>query len=141
LSSPTLAHFLNTNRFDADTISRACIDLVETQSGGLSTGDMYADLVQHASDAEAVDQMLYQLSGDPAYTEQAALIVLSAAWNYSEAVEPIQNLLYKAAEQTETIEDNRLAQTVLYGMYLLASDSSMTLHEVSYRIDAVRDLY
>lgn len=161
MSSPTLAHFLNSNAFDADTISRASIELVDTQSGGLGAGDLYADLVKHAKDVDAIDRMLYQLSGDPAYAEQAALIVLSAAWNYPEAVGPIQSLVYSAAGQTATIDADRLATTVLYGMYVLARDRSMMLHDVTYRtpagvietqpatdgmtaaelFDAVRDLY
>jgi hypothetical protein len=159
-NASVLADFINDNQLAPAAIARACVSLVDEQAGELGTSGMYADLVGAARDVGAVDRMLYQLTGDPAYAEQGALLVLSAAWNYAEAVAPIRRMLLDAAQAADEVDGDRLATSVLYGMYLLARDGRVLDH-VTYRtsagtvetrpagkgmtaaalFDAVRDLY
>jgi hypothetical protein len=160
-TSSTLADFLNDHGLDATAITRASVDFADYQAGNLGVNGMYNVLVTQARDAAGVDQMLYQLTGDPLYAEQAALIVLSAAWNHAAAVEPLKRILLDAATSQTEIGSDRLATSVLYGMYRIARDSQMHLQEVTFRgpsgaiesrpiegvltaatlFDAVRDLY
>lgn len=79
--SHTFAEYLTNAQAEPEAIASACVAYVEAKTDGLSSGAMYSNLLQNAKDAAAVDRMLYQLDGDPAYVEQAALLVLSAAWN------------------------------------------------------------
>jgi hypothetical protein len=160
MNTPLLADFMNDNQIATAAVARACVNLVDAQAGELGVSAMYAGLVGAARDVGAVDRMLYQLAGDPAYAEQGALLVLGAAWNYSDAVAPIQRLLLNAAQATGEVDGDRLATSVLYGMYLLAREGRVLDH-VTYRtpdgavvtqpagdgmtaaalFDAVRDLY
>ena len=129
----TLADFLNSNQIDAAAIARAAVNFADYQAGSLGGSGMYKTLINNARSATDVDAMLYQLAGDPLYAEQAALLVLSAAWNHPEAVEPLQRILLDASAADDEIDPNRLATSVLYGMYLLARGSQARLNEVTYR--------
>ncbi|MGL4649719.1 MAG: hypothetical protein ACRC1H_09955 [Caldilineaceae bacterium] len=137
MATTSLADHINDSQYDAATITHACVNLVQSDSGLVGAQGIYAALVQNARDAAGVDQMLYQLSGDPAYAEQAALIVLSAAWNNPEAVEPIKQMLAAAAEAHAPMSDSDLAATVLYGMYRIARGGA-PLSEVTFRNAAGR---
>lgn len=90
-------------------------------AGGKDLDDMYHDLLRNAADSSSVDQVVYQLEGDPAYAENVALIVLSAAWNFPELQEEIQWLAEAAVESPHVVSSTGLAQTVLYGMYLMST--------------------
>lgn len=137
-TSASLADFINTHALDAGAIARAAVAFADYQADSLGESGMYATLMSHARSADEVDTMLYQLAGDRAYAEQGALLVLSAAWNHAEAVAPLQRILLDAAEgaSAEQVDDNRLATSVLFGMYLLARVGKAPLHEVTWRTPA-----
>lgn len=115
-----LADSLNAHHADAALIAQLVVGLVRSWAGGKDLDDMYRDLLTNAADSASVDQFVYQLQGDAAYTEHVALIVLSAAWNYAELQEEIRDLAEAAIESPRTVSSTELAQTVLYGMYLMA---------------------
>jgi hypothetical protein len=129
--STTIADFFNRQGASAETIAQVCIDLVRTWSGGMSVDAMYRTLLENAQSPNNVDNMLYQLEGDPAYAENAALIVLSAAWNYPELAKEIERLTSNVGAATSATE-RELGETVLYGMYLMARGGAQ-VKEVSYR--------
>jgi hypothetical protein len=126
------ADYLNAQAAGFETIANACAVYVGVQSGALTPEDMYNSLIYNARSAADVDQMLYQLEGDRSYTEHAALLVLSAAWNDPAQSEAIQQAFANAASVDE-IDLHDLAITVLYGMYLLARSGGAGLREVVYR--------
>ena len=128
----TLASSLNTHHADAALIAQVCVGLVRSWAGGKDLDDMYRDLLKNATDASKVDQIVYQLEGDPEYAENVALIVLSAAWNYPELQEEIQDLATAAVESPRTVSSTELAQTALYGMYLMARHGA-EIKQVAYR--------
>lgn len=133
MSTPhSFADYLNTEMASFETIAHACAVYVGVQSGALTPEDMYSSLIYNARSAADVDQMLYQLEGDRPYTEHAALLVLSAAWNDPAQREAIQQAFARAASMDD-IDLHDLAITVLYGMYLLARSGGAGLHEVVYR--------
>jgi hypothetical protein len=115
-----------------ETIAHACAVYVGVQSGALTPEDMYGSLIYNARSAADVDQMLYQLEGNRPYTEHAALLVLSAAWNDPAQREAIQQG-FAGAGSVDDIDLHDLAITVLYGMYLLARSGGAGLREVVYR--------
>ncbi len=125
------ADYLNAQAASFETIANACAVYVGVQSGALTPEDMYNSLIYNARSAADVDQMLYQLEGDRSYTEHAALLVLSAAWNDPAQREAIRQAFARAASVDE-IDLHDLAITVLYGMYLLARGGA-GLREVVYR--------
>ena len=128
----TFADYLTNIQAQPEAIASACVAYVEEKTDGQSSSAMYSDLLQNAKDADAVDRMLYQLEGDPAYAEQSALIVLGAAWNQPEARDAIRALAENSSGDAADEDANARAVTVLYGMYLLARDN-VTLREVTYR--------
>lgn len=128
----SLASSLNSHRSDAALIAQVCVGLVRSWSSGKDLDDMYRDLLRNAADSSSVDQMVFQLEGDPEYAENVALIVLSAAWNYPELQEEIQWLAEAAVESPRTVAATELAQTVLYGMYLMARHGA-EVKQVAYR--------
>ena len=128
----TLAGSLNTQRADAALVAQVCVGLVRTWASGKDLDDMYRDLLTNAADPAKVDQLVYQLEGDPEYAENAALIVLSAAWNYPELQEEIQYLAEAAVESPHVVASTTLAQTVLYGMYLMARHGA-EVKQIAYR--------
>jgi hypothetical protein len=130
-NSATIADFFSQQHATSATIGQVCIDLVRSWSGGKSTADMYRTLLENAKSPTDVDTMLYQLEGDPAYAENAALIVLSAAWNYPELAKEIEHLTAGATPGASASE-RELGETVLYGMYLMAQAGAQ-VEEVSYR--------
>lgn len=133
MSTPrSFADYLNAEKAGFDTIAHACAVYVGILSGALTPEDMYASLIYNARSAADVDQMLYQLEGDRPYTEHAALLVLSAAWNEPAQSEAIQQAFAHAAS-VDDIDLHDLAITVLYGMYLLARSGGADLREVVYR--------
>ena len=87
-----LVDVLTERQVDAATVLQTCVDLVRAWAGGLTSEEMYRDLMANAQDAANVDQLLYQLKGDTLYAENAALIVLSAAWNYPQLETQIRDL-------------------------------------------------
>jgi hypothetical protein len=123
---------LNTHHADPALIAQVCVGLVRSWAGGKDLDDMYRDLLRNAADSSSVDQIVYQLEGDPAYAENVALIVLSTAWNYPELQEEIQWLAEAAVESPRTVTSTELAQTVLYGMYLMARHGA-EIKQVAYR--------
>jgi hypothetical protein len=123
---------LNTYHADPALIAQVCVGLVRSWASGKDLDDMYRDLLRNATDPARVDQIVYQLEGDPEYAENVALIVLSAAWNYAELQEEIQWLAEAAVESPRTVSSTELAQTVLYGMYLMARHGA-EVKQVAYR--------
>ena len=130
--SHTFAEYLTNAQAEPEAIASACVAYVEAKTDELSSGAMYSNLLQNAKDAAAVDRMLYQLDGDPAYVEQAALLVLSAAWNQPEERTHIRTLAPLTSGQGADEDSDERAIAVLYGMYLLARDN-VKLDEVTYR--------
>ena len=128
----TLASSLNTHRADAALIAQVCVGLVRSWAGGKDLDDMYRGLLTTAADSSGVDQMVYQLEGDPGYAENAALIVLSAAWGYPELQDEIRNLAAAARATPRAVSSTELAQSVLYGMFLMARNGAQ-VKEVAYR--------
>lgn len=131
-TSITIAEFFSRQGDNAETIAQVCVDLVRTWSGGLSTDAMYRNLLENARSPADVDTLLYQLEGDPAYAENAALIVLSAAWQYPELASEIEALAAEAELAGVTASPRELGEAVLYGMYLMARGGAQ-VDEVSYR--------
>lgn len=133
MSNPsTLASSLNAQHADTALISQVCVELVRSWAGDKDRDDMYRELLTNAADPSGVDQLIYQLEGDPAYAENAALIVLSAAWNYQELQGKIQDIAAAAVKSPHAISSTELAQTVLYGMYLMARHDAK-VKQVAYR--------
>ncbi len=128
----SLASSLNTHHADPALIAQVCVGLVRSWAGGKDLDDMYRDLLRNAADSSSVDQVVYQLEGDPAYAENVALIVLSAAWNFPELQEEIQWLAEAAVESPRVVSSTELAQTVLYGMYLMARHGA-EIQQIAYR--------
>ena len=116
----TLVDVLVTHKVDADRVAQVGVDLVRAWSGGMSSDEMYRDLMANSRNAADVDQMLFQLKGDTLYAENAALIVLSAAWNYPELETEIRDLGAAAVAAPRLVTNAQLATSILYGMYLMA---------------------
>lgn len=127
----TLVDVLVERKVDAATVIQVCVDLVRDQTDGMTGEEMYRDLMANAQDADAVDTMLYQLKGDTLYAENAALIVLSAAWNFPELEEQIRTLGAEAIASPRSISNTQLANSILYGMYLMAR-AGAKIQEVAY---------
>lgn len=126
-----LVDVLAERQVDAATVLQVCVDLVRAWAGGLTSEEMYRDLMANAQDAANVDQMLFQLKGDTLYAENAALIVLSAAWNYPELETQIRDLGAEAIAAPRSISNAQAANSILYGMYLMARESAKVT-EVAY---------
>jgi hypothetical protein len=132
-SAATFADFLNTHDLDHDKLASLCVDLVQSWAGGKDLDDIYADLIGNAKDSGAVDNMLYQLEGDPVYAEDVALLILSSAWHYPELQQAIRDILASGeADMTGSQLDHNLALADLYGMYILARNNAQA-NEVAYR--------
>lgn len=133
MTSAAFADFLNHYNPGPETIASLCVDLVRSWAGDKDLDDIYKDLLGNAKDTGAVDQMLYQLEGDPEYAENVALLILSSAWNYPELAAQINKLITSgAADVTDSSLDRSLALADLYGMYLLARNNAQG-KEVAYR--------
>lgn len=128
----TLASSLNAHHADPALISQVCVGLVRSWAGGKDRDDMYRELLTNAADPAGVDQLIYQLEGDPDYAENVALIVLSAAWNYPELQTEIEGLAAAAMASPREVDSTELAQTVLYGMYLMARHGA-EVKQIAYR--------
>ena len=127
----TLVDVLVTQKVDADTVAQVCVDLVRAWSGGMSNDEMYRDLMANAQDAAGVDQLLFQLKGDTLYAENAALIVLSAAWNYPELETQIRDLGAAAVAAPREVTNAQLTNSILYGMFLMARAGAQ-IHEAAH---------
>ena len=119
-----LVDVLTERQVDAATVLQTCVDLVRAWAGGLTSEEMYRDLMANAQDAANVDQLLYQLKGDTLYAENAALIVLSAAWNYPQLETQIRELGADAMAAPRSISNAQAANSILYGMYLMAREGA-----------------
>lgn len=126
-----LVDVLVERQVDAATVLQVCVDLVGAHSGGMTSEEMYRDLMANAHDAANVDQMLFQLKGDTLYAENAALIVLSAAWNYPELETQIRDLGADAITAPRSISNAQAANSILYGMYLMAREGAK-IKQVAY---------
>ncbi len=132
-----LVDVLVEHQVDAERVIQICADLMHDLAGGMTHEEMYRDLMANARDAGAVDTMLYQLEGDARYAENAALIVLSAAWNFPELEEPIRALGAEAAASPRSMASVQVANSILYGMYLIAR-AGAKIREVAYADDQGR---
>ena len=130
-SVSSLVDVLVTHKVDAAMVAQVGVDLVRAWSGGMSSEEMYRDLIAGARDAADVDQMIFQLKGDTVYAENAALIVLSAAWNYPELEAQIRELGATAVANPRAVSNAELGGSILYGMYLMARAGAQ-IHEVAY---------
>lgn len=126
-----LVDVLTERQVDAATVLQVCVDLVRAWAGGLTSEEMYRDLMANAQDADNVDQMLFQLKGDTLYAENAALIVLSAAWNYPALEAQIRDLGADALAAPRSISNAQAANSILYGMYLMAREGA-EIKQVAY---------
>jgi len=116
---------------DAATVIQVCVDLVSDHSSGMTSEAMYRDLIANAHDAANVDQMLFHLKGDTLFAENAALIVLSAAWNYPALEAQIRELGAAAIASPRSISNAQAANSILYGMYLMIREGAK-ISEVAY---------
>lgn len=133
MSSAAFADFLNHYNPSPEKIASLCVDLVRSWSGDKDLDAIYQELLGNAKDTGAVDEMLYQLEGDPEYAENVALLILSSAWNYPELAGQINQLFTSgAADTADSSLDRNLALADLYGMYLLARNNAQA-QEVAYR--------
>jgi hypothetical protein len=130
-STDTISGVLNARDASAEMISQICLDLVQMWTSGMSTDDMYRSLLENAKSPADVDTMLYQLEGDPVYAENAALIVLAAAWSYPELASEIKQLALYATDETQP-DQRGLALSVMFGMYLMAR-AGAEVDKVTYR--------
>lgn len=126
-----LVDVLTERQVDAATVLQVCVDLVRAWADGLTSEEMYRDLMANAQDADNVDQMLFQLKGDTLYAENAALIVLSAAWNYPVLEAQIRDLGADAIASPRSISNAQAANSILYGMYLMAREGAK-IKQVAY---------
>jgi hypothetical protein len=131
-SIDTIVGVLNAQHASAELIAQICIDLVDTWASNMTIDAMYRDLLENAKSPASVDALLYQLEGDPAYAENAALIVLSAAWNYPELTAQIKRSAQNVLSSPRSDAQRALAVSVLYGMYLMARGGAK-VSEVAYR--------
>lgn len=133
MTSAAFADFLNHYNPSPEKVASLCVDLVRSWAGDKDLEAIYQDLIGNAKDPGAVDQMLYQLEGDPEYAESVALLILSSAWNYPELAAAINRLLASGeADVADSRLDHNLALADLYGMYLLARNNAQA-KEVAYR--------
>lgn len=133
MTHAAFADFLKHYNPSADQIASLSVDLVRSWAGNKTLDAIYQELLTNAKDANAVDQMLYQLEGDPAYAENVALLILSSAWHYPELAAEINRLVAAGeANAAGSSQDRNLALADLYGMFLLARNNAQA-SEVAYR--------
>lgn len=133
-TASSLVDYLNGHRASTDAVAQVCVSLVRTWADGKDASETYGDLMANAKDPAAVDQILYQLEGDPAYTDNVALIVLSAAWEYPELESEIRQLVIDAEESPEQVDVSDLSRAALYGMFLMARNGAH-LDDIAYRTE------
>lgn len=131
MSDSSFVKMLKQHNADAGTVLQVCYLIVESWSTK-DVDDMYREMIEHAKDPAALDLMLYLLDGDVEYAENAALIVLSSAWNYPQLHDAIEDLVAAVTAQDDHTPHRRAGQAVLYGMYLLARDHAQ-VKEVTFR--------
>ncbi|MBK8050156.1 MAG: hypothetical protein IPK16_25470 [Anaerolineales bacterium] len=131
-SASSLVDYLNAHHPGADMVAQVCVNLVRSWSGGKDAQETYSELMQNAKDPAGVDQMLYQLEGDPAYADNVALIVISSAWGYSELESEIRQLVVDAEQSPEQFPSSWVARAALYGMYLMARNGA-SADDIAFR--------
>lgn len=133
MTHAAFADFLKHYNPSSDQIASLSVDLVRSWAGNKDLDAIYQELLSNAKDSRAVDQMLYQLEGDPTYAENVALLILSSAWHYPELAAEINRLVVGSeADATGSSLDRSLALADLYGMFLLARNNAQA-SEVAYR--------
>ena len=127
-----VAGVLNARDASAEMISQICIDLVQTWAGGMTTEDMYRILLENAKTPARCGYPLVPTEGDPAYAENAALIVLGGGMELSRTRLRDQTAWRCTQLGRRSPTQRELALSVMYGMYLMARAGAQ-VDKVTYR--------
>lgn len=116
--TPSLADELNTRTVDTDGVHQAIRYYLAERLDDLPPEDMLEAMYTAAGQAR-VDAACADLARDPRLLEDAALVVLSAAWEDESERERVRAVLTETKDKLPVIEVGLIAIACMYGMYLL----------------------
>lgn len=113
----TLAAAFARSKADPDTIHQCLRYYLSERLDDPTTEEMHTELI--AACGSRVDDALNELAGDPLLLENAALLVLSGAWNEAGQPDRILQAAEGAKAKLPVIEVGIIAVVIMYGLYLL----------------------
>jgi hypothetical protein len=116
----SLADELNTRAIDTDGVHQALRYYLAERLDDLPPEDMLERMYQ-AAGQDRVDAARANLTHDPQLLENAALVVLSAAWAEESEQDRLRAVLTETKDKMPVVEVAIIAITCMYGMYLLVT--------------------
>ncbi|RKN38966.1 hypothetical protein [Streptomyces hoynatensis] len=119
-STSSLADELNARAVDTDGVHQALRYYLAERLDDLPPEDMLKQMYE-AADRDRVDAACAELGRDPRSLENAALVVLSAAWAEESERDRLRAVLTETKGKMPVIEVGIIAIACMFGMYLLAT--------------------
>jgi hypothetical protein len=124
--SKSLAEFLSEKSADDDTLQQTMRYVLAEQTDDLSPQEMRQRLVDSVGNENSIDECLRILERSPETISEAALVVLSTAWQDPEQRESVAGSVQDAKIKAPVIEAGILAIVAMYGMYLYTTGGVKT---------------
>jgi hypothetical protein len=129
----SLGEYLDQHAIDSDTVQQAYRYYLAEMTEDMSSEEMYDELVKAAGDSSKVDELLDKLENDSLSVENAALAVLSSAWDDPEEASLVESTIEDAKAKLPVIEVAIMAIVAMYGMYLISTGGIKKAQEVTIR--------
>lgn len=124
--SYSLAGFLTRESADVDTLQQAMRYVIAEQTNDLSPEKMRQHLVDSLGNRDTVEELLQTLERSPDAISDAALVVLSSAWQDQQQRKVVVGSVEDAKLKAPVIEVGILAIVAMYGMFLYATKGVKT---------------
>lgn len=117
----TLADHLNQRGVDSAHVEHAVRFLIGQWANYKSPDDMTTDLIEAGVASDALYAATAALTDDPELLDQAALDILSAAWNDPDLHAAAQASIDEASTRLPVIETGAIVVAAMYGLWLLTT--------------------
>lgn len=114
----SIGEYLAAHRVGTDTILQAARFHLAEQTDDLSVDEMRRQMIEATGDAVQIDALAREMAKDPLALENAALSLLSTAWNEPGGRERIESALDDADKSLPVLEIGLLSMAMMYIAYL-----------------------
>lgn len=129
--SQSLADYLNENKVDTDTIQQAVRYYIAEITDDLSPEEILEQIIESTDKKERdrVNAILSKIEGNTSAVEEAALSLLSSAWQYPDEAERIRTIIDAAKQKLAVIEPREMAIAAVACVAILTGGLVFSHHQ------------
>lgn len=134
----SLADYLNENKVDTDTIQQAVRYYIAEITDDLSLDKILEQIIKSTGQKEKVNAILSKIEGNTSAVEEAALSLLSSAWQYPDEAERIRTIIDEAKKKMPVIDSYEMAIFTLAAIGIVTGGLVFSYHEYLQATEGVK---